>query len=282
MTLDLTGWTREDQVVQEILAPGPARGFAALLDRDTSEVHDGAILPVGWHWFYMNPAVPRSEWGEDGHPRRGSFLPPIPLPRRMWAGGRLRFLAPLKLGQRAERRSRVLTVEEKTGRSGRFVLATVSHTISGPDGVAIEEEQDLIYRDPPEGKSKYAGGAVPPANAEEWSEPYRTDPVVLFRFSALTSNGHRIHYDHPYTTEVEGYPGLVVHGPLQALLLLEAASARAGVRPVGFRYRAVSPVFVGEPLELRGGPAKEGVMDVRAVGPRGPTMQASAEFGAGG
>jgi 3-methylfumaryl-CoA hydratase len=274
---DWLGRWREESDLLDLF---PARGMSALLDRDPDGLADGDPLPHGWHWLYFKPTAPQGSLGEDGHPRRGGFLPPIDLPRRMWAGGRLRFHRPLVLGGDVVRRSEILTVEMKEGRTGSLGLVTVGHTIRGSAGFLLEEEQDLVYRGAP------APGATPrqtaPPSSPSWEETFQPDSVVLFRFSALTFNGHRIHYDHPYATEVEGYPALVVHGPLTALLLLDAAERWTGRPIAGFSYRAVSPLFADRPLTLAGRPTGDsGGVDVWASDAEGTlAMRATAEWGA--
>jgi 3-methylfumaryl-CoA hydratase len=256
----------------------PARGMSALLDRDPEGLTEGDPLPRGWHWLYFKPTAPRGSLGEDGHPRRGKFLPPIELPRRMWAGGRLRFHGPLVLGEAVARRSEILTVEMKEGRTGRLGLVTVGHAIRGPAGVLVDEEQDLVYRGAPAEGASPRRSDPPPSPA--WEETFLPDPVVLFRFSALTFNGHRIHYDHPYATEVEGYPALVVHGPLTALLMLDAAERWTGRPMARFSYRAVSPLFAHRPMTLAGRPAGDGGgVEVWASDAEGGlAMRATAEW----
>ena len=246
-----------ERVRAEILSRGPAGMMQALLDRDPDGLREGDPLPMGWHWFHFKQPVRASSLGADGHERRGAFMPDVGLPRRMWAGGTLRSPGTLRIGERAELRSRVTAVEEKRGRSGRLVFVTVGATVSQGGRARVEEERVIVYR---EGGSGSAGSdavddpAVAPdaalAAGAEWRETFTPTAVTLFRFSALTHNAHRIHYDHRYATEVEGYPGLVVHGPLVALLLLDAAE-RHGARPVTrFRYRALAPLFVDRPITL--------------------------------
>ena len=276
---ELQAWVGREEVQPDVLDPFPARGMAALLDRGPDGLREGDELPECWHWLYFKTATRQSELGPDGHARRGGFLPPIPLPRRMWAGGRFRFHAPLVLGERAERRSRILAVEEKSGGTGPLVRVTVLHTLSGARGVAVEEEQDLIYREAPRPDAPRPRTRPAPEDVQ-WRERFVPDPVILFRFSALTFNGHRIHYDHPYATREEGYPGLVVHGPLIALLLLEAAKRRTGLRPRSFQYRALSPLFDHRPFSLAGRTADAGgPTDLWAVDPDGAVAtQATVEW----
>ncbi|HEV7266620.1 MAG TPA: MaoC family dehydratase N-terminal domain-containing protein [Falsiroseomonas sp.] len=233
--------TREDRLDARLL-----RGMAATLGVPTPEV-----LPPLWHWMLFQDWVMPDQLGPDGHPRRGGFLPPVhDLPRRMWAGGRVTFReAPLTEGDAVRRTSTILSVNEKSGGSGRLVFVTVRHVVDGPAGTAIEEEQDIVYRGA-------EGAAVKPGEAPpDWPNALKQvvipDPVMLFRYSALSGNGHRIHYDQPYVTGVEGYPGLVVHGPLQATLMAHlAAEAAPGRKLARFAFRGRRPCFDGRKLTV--------------------------------
>jgi 3-methylfumaryl-CoA hydratase len=276
-----------------------ARALAATLDLEPEDIQPGDPLPLGWHWIYFNPTARRSDLGEDGHERRGTFLPAIDLPRRMWAGGRLRFLAATELGVTVQRTSTVRSVVHKVGRSGPLAFVSVEHRIHQGDRTLVEERQDLVYlgdRPTATEPSATAPTAEVDAGKPRWSERCTVDEVTLFRFSALTFNGHRIHYDAPYATGVEGYPGLVVHGPLLALLLLDAGLRRDGTgsgkipeMPVTFEYRARQPIFCREPFALQGmtrGTAEGGTssadtrFDLRAAHrERGTSMTASLGFG---
>lgn len=209
----------------------------------------GAPMPPLWHWAAFPEFAPMSALGEDGHPRTGGFLPPVPLPRRMWAGGALSFEGALHIGERLGRRSEILSVEEKTGGAGPMVFVSVRHEISGAKG-RVEERQDIVYLQIPE--EFRLPKPIPAPEEADWEESLDVGPARLFRFSAATFNSHRIHYDHPYAREVEKYPGLVVHGPLQAILLIEAGARHAGAAPVAFRFRGVSPMFHDHPLRLVG------------------------------
>lgn len=247
---DYARWIGVERTRVESIATWPARALAATLDLDPDALNDRALLPPGWHWIYFNEATRASGLGPDGHEARGDFLPSVPLPRRMWAGGRIRFHAPLRIGDRAERVSVVERVTPKQGRSGALVFVTVRHRIFGPEGLCVDEEQDIVYRaPPPAGASAGTSGPARPDGTETVAR-LRTDEVTLFRFSALTFNGHRIHYDLPYATREEGYPGLVVHGPLLALLLLGAGFERRGSTGRHFEYRALAPLFCGEAFEI--------------------------------
>ena len=257
----------------DILGPWPSQAMLALLDRDPGTLAEGDPLPLGWHWLYFKEPVRASSLGPDGHERRGPFMPEIDLPRRMWAGGTLRSLRPVRIGARAELRSGVREVEEKRGKSGRLVFVTVGHTLLQDGHASVEEKQVIVYREagprlataPARARSTALPGpvAVPPEPAmppgtppaAAWTETFVPTAVTLFQFSALTYNGHRIHYDHPYVTGREGYRGLLVHGPLTALLLLDAAQRHGEAEASSFRYRALAPLFVDEPITLVGRPA---------------------------
>jgi 3-methylfumaryl-CoA hydratase len=238
----------------------------------------GEELPPAWHWIFFNPFVRRSEIGADGHPKRGGFLPDVGLPRRMWAGGRLRYLVPLRVGSPAERMSEILSVTPKSGKAGRLLFVTVRHRISQDGRLAIEEEQDIVYREAPQ---QGAPAPMPPPAPKGAiiSEVISPDPVILFRFSALTSNGHRIHYDAPYARDEEGYPGLVVHGPLISTLLQGLVGrARPGKRLGRFDFRAVSPLFVDSPFVIEAAEA-DGGLRLWAKNATGTlAMSAEAEF----
>jgi 3-methylfumaryl-CoA hydratase len=217
-----------------------------MLDHDCELPNEGEPAPLGFHWTLAPLLARESELGPDGHPRRGGFLPPIPLPRRMWAGSRITFHRPLCIGERVERESVIAAIEEKRGRTSDLVFVTVRHRFTSAAGLAMQEEQDLVYRDPaPPGSS--ATGPLVDAEAEpaaRWQRTVRPTETLLFRFSALTFNGHRIHYDRRYAELVEGYPGLVVHGPLIATLLLELIQSHdPSVSLERFEFRALRPTF---------------------------------------
>jgi 3-methylfumaryl-CoA hydratase len=204
-------------------------------------------LPPAWHWIFFQDWAPPDQTGPDGHPKRGGFLPPVHhLPRRMWAGGRLAFHAAIRPGDAIERTSEILSVKSKSGASGELVFVTVQHFVSGGEGLAIAEEQDIVYRSA-EGAAVKPGAAAPEVVATV-TQTVTPDPVLLFRYSALTGNSHRIHYDADYVRGVEGYPGLVVHGPLQATWLAALSPGPLAV----MSFRGVRPAFHGHPLTLEG------------------------------
>jgi 3-methylfumaryl-CoA hydratase len=275
----LQQWVGRTEVKQDVIQPGLAEALAATLDRAAP----AAGLPPLWHWIYFWTAVPASEVGADGHPQRGGFLPPVPLPRRMWAGGRLTFTAPLALGQAATRTSRILDVSAKNGASGQLAFVTVRHEIAQGGRIAVTEEHDIVYRGLPQPGAGTVALAGKPAPADAaWSREITPDPVLLFRYSALTFNGHRIHYDRSYVTGVEGYPGLIVHGPLIATLLLDLLHRNMPDATVTqFSFRAVGPIFDIEPFTVCGQPVDDGrSVKLWAKNNRGElAMQAEATLG---
>ncbi len=243
----LKSWIGKSESAKDIAAPGQLAGLAALLDHQTPPWPENELPPLA-HWLYFLAHARQSELGEDGHPGRGGFLPPVELPRRMWAGGRIEFHAPVGIGAQMERRSTITDVAAKTGATGDMVFVTVSHKIFSGSGLAISEEQDIVFRGMP-------AGPPPPGPREQrnarLTRRIAPDPTLLFRFSALTFNAHRIHYDRDYARDVESYPGLVVQGPLSAMLLMDHyLRANPGARLTGFTFRARRPLFDTAPFDL--------------------------------
>lgn len=237
------GWIGRTEQRGDWVTAAPLAALAATLDRDDPEPMPGADVPPLAHWLYFLPLTRASEIGPDGHARRGGFLPPVPLPRRMWAGGRIDFHHALQVGDELTRVSRIVHVDAKAGRSGPLVFVTVRHEISNARGVALAEEHDIVYREAPQPGAPAPAPQPAPTDAS-FSREVVPDPVLLFRYSALTFNGHRIHYDRRYVTEVEGYPGLVVHGPLIATLLVELLRReRPQARLKRFAFTALRPSF---------------------------------------
>ncbi len=265
----LKDWIGRVELRTDLAAAAPLAGLAATLDHDALPWTAGELPPLS-HWLHFLPRAPQREIAQDGHPRTGGFLPPVPLPRRMWAGGDLRFLAPIPVGAEMRRTSTIEAVEHKAGRSGDMVFVSVLHEIATETGIAVRERQDIVYRE-----AAKLGEAPPPAASDpppaaDWSRTVTPDPVQLFRYSALTFNGHRIHYDRPYCREVEGYPGLVVHGPLTATLLMDLVLCNAGRRRVeGFRFRARRPLFDTAPFRLGAADRGGGRIEAWAAGPDG-------------
>jgi 3-methylfumaryl-CoA hydratase len=274
---DWRAWAGRTEMIRERIAPDRVAALAATLGVE-GDYSAGQALPPGWHWIFFNRFVSRSELGVDGHPRRGGFLPPVTLPRRMWAGGRLNYDKQLTIGDEAIRTSAILKVEAKSGRAGQLVFVTVSHRIDCDGAPCITEEQDIVYREAAAPGAPMPAPAPAPSDAS-WSEEVRPDTVLLFRYSALTANGHRIHYDQAYAREEENYPDLVVHGPLTATLLQGFAARRAGKPIKAFEFRGLSPLFVGSPFKLEAKKVDGGALDLWASGPGGGlAMRASAKF----
>jgi 3-methylfumaryl-CoA hydratase len=246
---------------------------------EIGEPRPGDAAPFTVHWCLAQPVFPMSELGPDGHPARGGFLPPVPLPRRMWAGGELEFIDPLRVGDQAVRTSRIADVTMKTGSTGALCFVSVEHVIATPRGPAIRERQDIVYRDmsaPP--ASAPAKPATPRPSARH-RESHMADAVLLFRYSALTFNGHRIHYDRDYVTRVEGYPGLIFHGPMQAALLVEfAAKLHGGKAPAKFSYRGLQPLFEGSEFSVNANDAGAGLELWTANSAGQPTMKGTATW----
>lgn len=249
---ELQGWIgRAREVADEMSAPA-ARRMAAMLDQAAPDLSAGAAVPPFWIAILFDDAQPQSRLGADGHPEKGEFLPPVPLPRRMLAGRRMTYLAPLRIGQQLTRRSEITAITPKEGRSGRLCFVTVLHTVTGPDGVVATEEQDIAYREASTGTSaKPEAPAAKPDAA--WRLPFAPDPVLLFRYSALCFNGHRIHYDVDYARDAEGYAGLVVNGGLSTTMLLDAAMKQApGATLRAADIRTMRPVMCNRPAMLCG------------------------------
>jgi 3-methylfumaryl-CoA hydratase len=249
-TEDWLGRTRRDE---DEVTLGAVQRLAATLDQDPAAFRRGSDVPESWYAILFGPLAPESALGPDGHPKTGDFLPPLHGTRRMFAGRRTRFFKPLKVGDAVSRVSTVTRAEPKTGRTGSFTLVTITHDISGSSGLALTEEQDLVYRTAVE-----AGTAAPQKEAAQfadqpaWSKPVELDPVLVFRYCALTFNAHRIHYDLPYAREAEGYPALVMNGGLTALLLVETARPHLPRPIAAYAARAVSPLFVGQRVAFNG------------------------------
>ena len=255
-------WIGKKQTARDLVTASPVARLAATLDRDDPPPKTGDALPPVWHWLFFLEAVPMRGLGPDGHPARGTFLPPVPLPRRMWAGGRFRFLAPIRIGDAVERNSEIVDVAQKQGRTGPLAFCTVRHTISADAGPCVIEEHDIVYRDAPApGEKPAPSGESPAPEGAAFARTITPDPVLLFRFSALTFNGHRIHYDLPYVTKTEGYAGLIVHGPLLAIFLLDLVRReRPDAHLTEFSFRAFRPVFDTGPFRIAGKPASGGLL----------------------
>jgi 3-methylfumaryl-CoA hydratase len=256
----LQEWVGKTEALADDVTAVPMRALSATLDLPAPDASPGMALPPLWHWLYFLPLYRQSELGADGHARLGGFLPPVPLPRRMWAGGRLRWFQanPVLVGDAVRRVSRIESVTHKAGRTGDLMFVLVKHEVHNARGLAITEEHDIVYRaaaqrDDPQPAPVAAGQGAP------WQREIQPDDVLLFRYSALTFNGHRIHYDRRYVTGVEGYPGLVVHGPLIATLLADLVRRHApGAFMRSFDFKAVRPTFDLQPFRVSGQPLADG------------------------
>lgn len=250
---DFSAWIGNTETATDLVTASAVCGMSATLDRDDPVPRDGDPLPPLWHFMLFASKVRQSELGPDGHPARGGFMPPIALPRRMFAGARYRFHQPLHVGEHVRRDAEILDITHKAGKTGALVFVKIDYRISGEHGLAIEEQHDVVYR----GATAPAQPSTdrPPVAVEtDWRATFTPDPVCLFRYSALTFNSHRIHYDRTYTTEQEGYPGLVVHGPLIAMLLMELARCENPGRMLEhFSFRAKRALFDLHPFETVGG-----------------------------
>jgi 3-methylfumaryl-CoA hydratase len=275
----LRQWIGRSTEASDIVTAQLVRGLRATLFLEIGAPKPGDPAPSTVHWCLAQPVFPMSELGPDGHPSRGGFLPPVPLPRRMWAGGELEFLDTLRVGDEVTRRSEISDVTMKAGNTGALCFVTVAHVVSTARGIAIRERQDIVYRDLPSGPQPAAAKPTPPPPVAAHHERHMADPVLLFRYSALTFNGHRIHYDRDYVTKVEGYPGLVFHGPMQAALLVEyAARLHGGTAPKKFSYRGVQPLFDGSEFSINANQTATGMELWTANAAAMPTMKASGEW----
>jgi 3-methylfumaryl-CoA hydratase len=242
----LQTWQGRSETLEDVVTAAPLRGLSAALDRADPPPTPGSELPPLWHWLFFLPQVLQSEIGPDGHAQRGGFLPPVPLPRRMWAGGRLQWHQPLRVGDAVKRVSSVQSIQHKTGRTGELLFVVVAHEVFNQHGLCLHEEHDIVYR--PAARADDPVIAATPATVRDtsppvWQHDWVPDEVMLFRYSALTFNGHRIHYDRAYCREVEGYPGLVVHGPLIATLLLDVVRRHTERRVTQLRFKVLRPTF---------------------------------------
>jgi 3-methylfumaryl-CoA hydratase len=253
----LTALAERKESATDFVAPTSVAALRATLNHDTPSAAGDALAPL-WHWIFFRPTVAQALIADDGHPKKGDFLPDLGLPRRMWAGGRLRFLAPVTIGSDIARESRILNVSEKHGKTGKLGFVTVGHQIRCAGALAIDEEHDIVYREAPVPGAPAPAPVAAPENAQ-WHIETIPNEVLLFRYSALTFNAHRIHYDKPYVTQTEGYPNLVVHGPLIATLLMDLLRRqRPDATVLDFSFKAVRPSFVGNALHLCGQPSADG------------------------
>jgi 3-methylfumaryl-CoA hydratase len=273
----LRQWIGRTEEASDTVTAQLVRALRATLFQEIGAPKIGEVAPYTVHWCLAQPVFPMSQLGPDGHPTRGGFLPPVPLPRRMWAGGELEFFDALRVGDEAKRTSRISDVSIKTGSTGTLCFVSVEHLIVSPRGTAIRERQDIVYREMTSGTS--ATPKAPPPPVAKHRETHISDPVLLFRYSALTFNGHRIHYDRDYVTKVEGYPGLIFHGPLQATFIVElAAKLHGGKPPRKFAYRGLQPLFEGSAFSVNANDNAQGMELWTANADGQPTMKGTATW----
>lgn len=271
---DVSKWIGKTRQSYDGMCTETMKRFAATMDTDAARILQDDPLPPCAHWFYFTPMEPLSELAQDGHPKKGGFLPDIPLPRRMWAGGVVKFLKPLRTGHPATKTSTITSIVPKSGKSGELCFVTVVHRVESGREICIDEEQHIVYRE--------EGGSAPKRTMvndvdSDWTHPWTPSAVQLFRFSAITFNGHRIHYDADYCRDVEGYPNLVVHGPLLLHKIMESFRQEFPARCVTMvSYRAMGPVFLGESVHVVGqdgeafedeGDYTSGMTECRVLGP---------------
>ncbi|MEO6625308.1 MAG: MaoC family dehydratase N-terminal domain-containing protein [Burkholderiaceae bacterium] len=260
-TTQLQDWIGRTELLHDTVTPIPYAALSATLNRpDSARPPPGTPLPVLWHWLYFLPISQQSEIGPDGHPQRGGFMPPVPLPRRMWAASDLLFHEQLCVCDRLSRTSTITGVQEKTGRTGSLIFVSVRHELrcNGADAIALTENQHIVYRAAASPDDVPPGPTAAPASSQ-WERRIVPDAVLLFRYSALTFNGHRIHYDRQYVTGVEGYAGLVVHGPLIATLLIDLLRRECPDAVVrAFTFKAVHPTIDTHPFSVHGEPSADG------------------------
>jgi len=275
----LRQWIGRTTEASDIVTAQLVKGLRATLFQEIGEPKPGDAAPFTAHWCLAQPVFPMSQLSQDGHPTRGGFLPPVPLPRRMWAGGQLEFFDTLRVGDESTRSSRISDITMKTGSSGVLCFVSVEHEVTTPRGIAIRERQDIVYRDVSSGQPAPQAKPPAPVPPAQHRESHMADPVLLFRYSALTFNGHRIHYDRDYVTKVEGYPGLIFHGPLQVSFIVElAARLRDGKPPRKFSYRGLQPLFEGSEFSINANQTADGMELWTANSARQPTMKGTATW----
>jgi 3-methylfumaryl-CoA hydratase len=285
--LDHAAWVGRSETLEDIASRSAAIGLGAVLDAplDASETDTARLFPLG-HWLQFTPSAPMSELGADGHPRLGGFMPPLPLPRRMWAGSRIAFHAPVSVGQRLRKTTTIESITPKTGSTGSLCFVVLRHEVEADGAPALVEHQTIVYREavavdpstPSPARPPRADGTAP--DGWDWTRALRPDEVTLFRYSALTFNTHRIHYDRPYATEVEGYPGLVVHGPLSATYIVDSfLRQHPGSELSAFEFSARAPIFAGELIHVVGRADGVGAEELAVIGPDGkPAISARVEY----
>lgn len=265
--MNYDNWIGKSKNQSDTMAPEPLRRFEALLNRDPGSVNNGTVLPPCAHWIYFNPAAPQDALAADGHPQKGDFLPPVELPSRMWAGGTIRFKKPLTTGQSADKKTTITAIDEKDGTSGKLCFITLRHQISTAGALAIDEDQEIVFREASE-KGAHPIRTQPVDVDFDWKKSIQLNSAHLFRFSALTFNSHKIHYDHPYATQTEGYPNLVVHAPLLLVLMMNFFKTKTDGKVIEeIAYRAAGPMFLDEEITITSKDTDNNKVEMRALGP---------------
>lgn len=265
--MNYNDWIGKTIDQNDTMSPEPLQRFEALLDHDPSEVKNGTVLPPCAHWVYFNPVNKQSDLDDDGHPKRGAFLPPVELPLQMWAGGKILFKKPLKAGLAADKKSTVVKTGEKEGTTGKLFFVTLRHQISAAGAVAIDEEQQIVFREKTE-EGAHPSRTQPMDTDFDWKKTRKLSPVHLFRYSALTFNSHRIHYDYPYTTDELGYPNLLVPAPLVLTFMMDAYKTKSDGKVIEeIEYRAVGPLYVHEEMTITSKDTGNTQVELRALGP---------------
>lgn len=260
-------WIGKAKDQSDSMAPEQLQRFEALMDRDPSAVSAGKELPPFAHWIYFTPLVKQSDIAENGHAKKGGFLPPVELPIRMWAGGNVKFKKPLKVGGHADRKSTIVKINEKEGASGKLCFVTVRHQISASGSLAIDEEQEIVFRESAE-EGAHPIRTMPMDIDFDWKKTRNLNPIQLFRFSALTFNSHRIHYDQKFATKQEGYPDLVVHSPFLLVLMMDLFKTKSDGKLIEkIDYKSVGPIYLGEEITITSKDVDNFKAEMRVLGP---------------
>jgi 3-methylfumaryl-CoA hydratase len=283
---DYTAWVGRSETSNDVASHSAKRALAALLDTPESGVGGEKLVPLG-HWLQFTPTAATRELGPDGHPKLGGFMPPLDLPRRMWAGSTVEFHSPISVGQQLSRTTTIESITPKNGSSGRLCFVVLRHDVNADDQTALIERQTIVYREALESDpaapvaSRGPRAATETPDGWDWTRALTPNEITLFRYSALTFNSHRIHYDLPYATGVEGYPGLVVHGPLMATLVVDSfLQNHPSAELTAFEFAARSPVFVGEQIHICGRATNEQSVELAVIAPGGKTaITARIEYG---
>ena len=272
-------WIGKSKDRNDSMAPEQLQRFEAMLDRNPNDVQAGTVLPPCAHWIYFTPVDPHSEITEDGNAKKGEFLPPVELPVRMWAGGKIQFKKQLRAGMPADKKSTIIKIDEKEGSSGKLCFVTIRHQINVSGSAVIDEEQQIVYREASE-QGVHPIRTMPMDIDYDWKKQKLIDSVLMFRFSALTFNSHKIHYDYKYATEQEGYPNLVVQAPLLLVLMMNEFKSKTDGKVIEeIEYKATGPVFLGEEITITSKDVDNTRVEMRALGPDNKiALQASVKW----